>query len=180
MGFITRIQKALSKNWYTVSVAVILFAITSFKLIKPRNVLIDRIHYSFKLTRRVFMIFQSILRFLRPVGNQNIQGEEAEEQQNTKKRSEKKTKANKTKWQFFFSLFLKYGKQHNTIWNKKQASKQTKRFVTFFFQFKVYENYVTLRSEINSTSEALQKRDNQLISNLIEVNHTLNTKVSLS
>ena len=43
-------------------------------------------------------------------GNQNIQGEEAEEQQNTKKRSETKTKANKTKRQFFFSLFLKYGK----------------------------------------------------------------------
>lgn len=63
---------------------------------------------------------------------------------------------------------------------KKQANKQTKRFVTFFFQFQVYENYVTLRSEINSTSEALQNRDNQLISNLIEVNHTLNTKVSLS
>ena len=63
---------------------------------------------------------------------------------------------------------------------KKQAKKQTKRFVTFFFQFKVYENYVTLRSEINSTSEALQNRDNQLISNLIEVNRTLNTKVSLS
>ena len=63
---------------------------------------------------------------------------------------------------------------------KKQAKKQTKRFVTFFFQFKVYENYVTLRSEINSTSEALQNRDNQLISNLIKVNHTLNTKVSLS
>ena len=62
---------------------------------------------------------------------------------------------------------------------KKQAKKQTKRFVTFFFQFKVYENYVTLRSEINSTREALQNRDNQLISNLIEVNHTLNTKVSL-
>ena len=32
------------KNWYTVSVAVIRFAITSFKLIKPRNVLLDRIH----------------------------------------------------------------------------------------------------------------------------------------
>ena len=63
---------------------------------------------------------------------------------------------------------------------KKQANKQRKRFVRFFFQFKVYENYVTLRSEINSTSEALQNRDNQLISNLIEVNHTLNTKVSLS
>ena len=63
---------------------------------------------------------------------------------------------------------------------KKQANKQTKPFVTFFFQFQVYENYVTLRSEINSTSEALQNRDNQLISNLIEVNHTLNTKVSLS
>ncbi|CAH3178769.1 unnamed protein product, partial [Porites lobata] len=43
--------------------------------------------------------------------------------------------------------------------------------------FRVYENYVTLRSEINSTSEALQNRDNQLISNLIEVNHTLNTKL---
>ena len=63
---------------------------------------------------------------------------------------------------------------------KKQANKQRKRFVRFFFQFKVYENYVTLRSEINSTSEALQNRDNQLISNLIEVNRTLNTKVSLS
>ena len=44
---------------------------------------------------------------------------------------------------------------------KKQAKKQTKRFVTFFFQFKVYENYVTLRSEINSTRETLQTRDNQ-------------------
>ena len=63
---------------------------------------------------------------------------------------------------------------------KKQANKQRKRFVRFFFQFKVYENYVTLRSEINSTSEALQNRDNQLIGNLIEVNRTLNTKVSLS
>jgi len=56
------------------------------------------------------MIFQTILRFLKPVGNQNIQGQEVEEQQNTKKRSETKTKANKTKWQFFSSLFLKYGK----------------------------------------------------------------------
>ena len=61
----------------------------------------------------------------------------------------------------------------------KQTNKENV-FVTFFFQFKVYENYVTLRSEINSTSEALQNRDNQLISNLIEVNRTLNTKVSLS
>ena len=67
--------------------------------------------------------------------------------------------------------------QHN--WEQKKK-KQTKRFVTFFFQFKVYENYVTLRSEINNTKDVLQNRDNQLISNLIEVNHTLNTKVSLA
>ena len=51
------------------------------------------------------MTFQSILRFLRTVGNQNKQGEEVEEQQNTKKRSEMKTKTNKTKWQLFSSLF---------------------------------------------------------------------------
>ena len=82
-----------------------------FELKRIKTVkVIPRLQFQADSACIAMLIFQSILRFLRPVGNQSIQGEEAEEQQNTKKRSETKTKANKTKWQFFFSLFLKYGK----------------------------------------------------------------------
>ena len=52
------------------------------------------------------MIFQSILRFLRSVGNQNIQGEEADEQQNTHKKKAKRKQKQPKQSGNSFSVFF--------------------------------------------------------------------------